>query len=288
MFKPTLFRRVTIVGVGLIGGSIGMAIKKQGLAREVVGVSQRQSTLVEAIKNGAIDVAAPDMSKAIRDSDLVILAAPVETIITLIPTIVPFLKRGGIVTDVGSAKMEIVEAAENGLPGHVFFVSSHPLAGSEKKGVEFARADLFENTQCILTATEKTNQAAKEKIKQFWTRLGCKVSELSPIEHDELLAYISHLPHLLAYELMETLPAKAAEYPLPGLKDVTRIAASSPQLWADICLTNSKNILKGVDELVEHLAEIRRVMVQHDKNGLIQHFTKAQEKRNTIFPDGQS
>ena|SRR3989338_1144346 len=285
MLRPNLFRRVTIVGVGLIGGSLGLAIKKHNIAREVVGVSQREATLTQALQSGAIDVALTDMSKAIRDSDLVVLAAPVETIVSLIPTITPFLKRGGIVTDVGSAKVEIIDAAESGLPPYVFFVSSHPLAGSEKKGIEFARADLFEGAQCIITPTERTNQAAKEKMKQFWMRLGSKVAELAPEEHDELLAYISHLPHLVAYALMGTLPLKSVEYPLQGLKDASRISASSPQLWADICMANSKNILKTLDEFVEHLSEFRRAIIQRDKNTLIQYFTKAQEKRNAIFPD---
>src|SRR3989338_52461 len=263
MLRPNLFRRVTIVGVVLIGGSLGLAIKKHNIAREVVGVSQREATLTQALQSGAIDVALTDMSKAIRDSDLVVLAAPVETIVSLIPTITPFLKRGGIVTDVGSAKVEIIDAAESGLPPYVFFVSSHPLAGSE----------------------ERTNQAAKEKMKQFWMRLGSKVAELAPEEHDELLAYISHLPHLVAYALMGTLPLKSVEYPLQGLKDASRISASSPQLWADICMANSKNILKTLDEFVEHLSEFRRAIIQRDKNTLIQYFTKAQEKRNAIFPD---
>ena len=236
-----MFKRVTIVGVGMMGGSLGMAIKKHRLAREVTGLSHRQSALAQAMKNKAIDVACLDVKKATSNADLVVLAAPVDSIIKLFSTINSYLKRGCIVTDIGSAKAKIVEQGEKMLSAPAFFVGSHPLAGSEKKGVAHATADLFEGSTCIMTPTKTTNQVAKQKIKHFWTKLGMEVKLLSPEEHDEILAYVSHLPHLLAYGLMESVPEKYFEYASKGLKDTSRIAASSPQMWNDICMANTKN-----------------------------------------------
>jgi len=273
---------VTIVGVGLIGGSLGMAIKKNKLAREVVGLSYNQASLDEAIKNKAIDSAFTDVSKAIRNADLVILATPVDSIIKLLPAINPHLKRGCIVTDVGSAKLEIIEAVEKKLNAPNFFVGSHPLAGSEKGGSENARADLFEDSLCVMTPKKQTHRTARERVKYLWTNIGAKVKTLSPEEHDEILAYVSHLPHLAAYGLMETVPKKFLEYAARGLKDTTRIAGSSPQMWNDICMANSKNILKALDEMVKNLAILRKAIVQHDQKSLIQSFIKAKEKRDEI------
>jgi len=165
IIKNTPFKRVTIIGVGLMGGSLGLALKKRGLAREVVGLAYRQSSLVQAIKNKAIDVAFTDPQKAVRNSDMVILAAPVDSIIKILPTIAPHIKRGCVVTDVGSTKSEIVETGEKVLPVPGFFVGAHPLVGSEKKGADYSSADLFEGGTCIMTPTEATNQIAKEKVK---------------------------------------------------------------------------------------------------------------------------
>jgi prephenate dehydrogenase len=212
----------------------------------------------------------------------VVLAAPVESIIKLFTTINPYLKRGCIVTDLGSAKAKIVEKGEKILSAPSFFVGSHPLTGSEKKGVENARVDLFEGTTCIMTPTDKTNQIAKQKVKHFWTKLGMEVKFLTPDEHDETLAYVSHLPHLLAYGLMESVPAKYFEYASQGLKDTTRVAASSPQMWNDICMANSKNILNALDHCVELLAHFRKAIVSGDQKSLLSHFNKAQENRSQL------
>ena len=265
-----------------MGGSLGMAIKKYRLAGEVIGVSQRQTSLDDAIKNKAIDAGFTEVEKAIPQADLVVLAAPVETIIKLFSVINPRLKRGCILTDLGSVKGKIVEAAQKYLSNPDFFVGSHPLTGSEKQGVNHANPDLFVNSPCIMTPTEKTNPMAKQKIKYLWTKLGAQVKFLSYEEHDQILAYISHLPHLLAYGLMESIPQEYISYSAQGLKDVTRIAASSPQLWNDICLSNSKNILNALDELVKHLFYFRKAIIDRDAKNLIYHFTKAKEKRESL------
>lgn len=275
-----MFRKVTIVGIGLIGGSVAMAIKKHRLAGEVVGLSQRQESLDQAVLNKVIDAGLTDVKAALLNADLVVLAVPVDSIIKLFPTINPYLKRGCLVTDVGSAKAKIVAAAQTTLNAPGFFVGSHPLAGSEKSGASHACAELFENSLCIMTPTEKTNTVAKEKIKHFWTKLGAQVKFLPAEEHDAILSYISHLPHLLAYGLIATIPQEYLPYATQGLKDTTRIAASSPQMWNGICMANSQKIIKSLDEFVRQLSYFRKAMIQHDQKNLIHHFTKAKEKRD--------
>jgi len=282
LLRSYIFKRVTIVGVGLMGGSLGMAIKKHRLAKEVIGLSHRQSALDQAIKNKSIDVACLDVKKAISNADLIVLAAPVDSIIKLFSTINPYLKRGCVVTDIGSAKAKIVEQGEKTLSAPAFFVGSHPLAGSEKKGVIHATEDLFEGSICIMTPTKSTHQVAKQKVKHLWTRLGMEVKLLLPEEHDEILAYVSHLPHMLAYGLMESVPTKYFEYASKGLKDTSRLAASSPQMWNDICMANSKNVLNALDQCVERLANFRKAIVSGDQKSLLTHFNKAQEKQKKL------
>ncbi len=279
IFRSEMFKRVTIIGVGLMGGSLGLAIKKHSLARQVVGFSQKETSIAEALKNKAIDEGFTDVTKAVRNSDLVVLAAPVQAIIKLMPVINPHLWRHCIVTDMGGTKVDILEAAEKNLSSASFFVGSHPLAGSEKQGVQNARSDLFENTQCLMTPTAKTNPFAKEKVKQLWTKLGAKVKFISAEEHDEILNFISHLPHLMAFGLMGTVPDKCVEYAAQGLKDTTRIASSSPQLWSDICLSNPKNIIRALDDFSKQLSFFRKAILDRDEKGLTAYFAKAKERR---------
>ena len=282
ILRSDKFRRVTIVGVGLMGGSLGMALRKHGVAKEVVGLSQSQSSLVQAIKKKAIDIAETDIAKGIRNADLIVMATPVDSIIKLLDVINPHLKRGAIITDLGSAKTEIVEAANKILSAPNMFVGSHPLVGSEKKGVIHATAELFEGSQCVVTPTEQTNKGAVDRIKAMWDKLGCKVGEMSCEKHDQMLSYISHLPHILAFGLMESIPDEYIDFSPQSLKDTTRIAASSPQMWNDICMANSKNILKALDETITLYSKIRQTIVSGDRKTLMDHFTKAKEKREAI------
>ncbi|MDP8265446.1 MAG: prephenate dehydrogenase/arogenate dehydrogenase family protein [Candidatus Aceula meridiana] len=280
--NPLLFRKVTIIGIGLLGGSIGMAIKKQRLAREVVGVSRRQATLSYALRNKIVDKVTSDITKSLENADLVILATPVKTIVTLLANIGKHLKRGCIVMDVGSTKSTIVEVAHKHLPAHVSFVGAHPLAGSEKKGVEFSSAQLFDGSFCVLTSTEKTNKQAEEKIKSLWTHVGSKIKVVSPSEHDKILAYTSHVPHLLAYGMIEAIPEKYLEYGSTGLKDTTRIAGSNPQLWSDISMENSKNILNVLDEVVKTLSVYRQAVASRNESVLTEKFKSSKSKRDAI------
>ena len=277
-----LFRKVTIIGVGLMGGSLGKVIKKQGLAKEVVGLSQKQTTLSAAVKMQAIDHGYHDIRKAVHNADLVVLATPVSIITGTLSMIGPYLKRGCIVTDVGSSKVSIVRAAQKFLPNHVSFVGSHPLTGSEKKGVQFADEKLFAGALCIMTPTDQVNRSVTHRIKTLWTRVGCRVKFLSPEEHDRIMAYISHLPHVMAFALMNIIPGELLEYSAQGLKDATRIASSSPQMWSDICQGNADNIIHVLDALVKDLAGIRRAIVTNESKLLLDEFQKAKEKRDRI------
>ncbi|HCI44784.1 MAG TPA: prephenate dehydrogenase/arogenate dehydrogenase family protein [Candidatus Omnitrophica bacterium] len=282
MLRNSVFRKVTIIGVGFMGGSLGLALKKHGLAGEVAGVSHRQVTLDKAIELKAIDAGFTDLQKGVFNADLVVLAAPVQVILQQFSLINPHLKRGCLVTDMGSVKADIVERAESALSAPGMFVGSHPLAGSEKKGVEYANADLFANARCIMTPTARTTPVAKEKIKFLWTRLGCHVEFLSPEDHDKVLARVSHLPHLLAYALIGSVAKEYLPHAPQGLKDSTRIAASPPQVWNDIFLTNPKNVLDALDALVKDLAFLRKVIIQRDQKGLLQYLEKAKEKRDSL------
>lgn len=277
-----LFRKVTIIGVGLMGGSLGMALKKHKLAREVIGLSQKQSSLLQAVKSKAIDTATTDIPKAIRNSDLVILATPVQSIIKIFHTINPHLKRGCIITDLGSAKLEITEASEKILANFNYFIGSHPLVGSEKVGIENARDDLFDSANCILTPTKQTHSSAQDKVKKMWEKLGAKVSVMTPQEHDKVLGAISHLPHLLSFALMNILPKDCIPYATQSLKDSTRIAASSPQMWNDIFISNSKNVLSALDDLITELAYFRKIIIDKDEKALLSAISKAKDSRDNL------
>ncbi|MFA6378414.1 MAG: prephenate dehydrogenase/arogenate dehydrogenase family protein [Candidatus Omnitrophota bacterium] len=279
---PLTFRKAAVIGIGLLGGSIALALKKNHLAREVVGVSRRQAALNFALKNKIVDHGTSDIVKAVENADLVILATPIQTILSLLVSLGSRLKRGCILTDVGSTKASIVSAAQKHLPNHVLFVGGHPLAGSEKKGVEFSDAALFNQSFCLLTPTDKTNKEALEKVSEVWTRMGCIVKSTSPDEHDLILAYTSHIPHLLAYGLMEAIPQDYLGFGATGLKDTTRIAASNPQLWNDVCMQNSKNILKSLDETVRVLSTYRKAITAGDEGSLTEAFKKAKEKRDSL------
>lgn len=280
--RKELFRRVAIVGVGFMGTSLGLAIKKKGLAREVIGIGRQETTLREAKDLGAINEGTVDFNKGIIGADLIVLATPVNAILDTIEILGKEHRRGCIITDLGSTKAAIVERAEKVLHHSLLFVGSHPLVGSEKKGPANANAQLYEGGSCIMTPTERTNRLAREKIKQFWTQLGSTVKFMSPHEHDEVLAHISHLPHLVAFAMMKALPDNYLDHATQGLKDTTRIAASDPQVWRDIALTNHKPVLKALDETVKVLATMRKAIVGRDGEVLTEIFKQAKAKRQRL------
>ncbi|MEI6438078.1 MAG: prephenate dehydrogenase [Candidatus Omnitrophota bacterium] len=282
VFRRHMFRKAVILGTGLIGGSIGLALKKEGLAEKVVGMSRHEASLKTALTMGAIDIAETDLQKAIGGADLVILAAPVNIILDNIADIARHLRRDCIVTDVGSTKGLVVDTAEKLFPAHVLFVGSHPMAGSEKSGVANASVDLFKGAAVIMTPTGKTNKVAKDKIKLLWAKLGADVRVMDPVKHDEVMAFVSHLPHLAAFALMRAIPDDYLTYGGAGLKDTTRIAASSSKMWGDICLSNYRNVLKGIDEMAKSLADLRKAILEHDEESLSEYLNQAKGRRESL------
>lgn len=273
-----LFNRVAIVGVGLIGGSVALAIKKKRLANEVIGISRHKKTLLKALKSRAIDKGSKDLS-IIKDADLVILATPVSTILNLAPAICKIVRPDCIVSDVGSTKQRIVSKLDKIFP---HYVGSHPLAGSEKRGITNAHPDIFEGSLCILTPTKNTNPKAQGKIKRLWRQLGAKVFFLTPITHDKILSFVSHLPHIIAFSLIGIIPKKYLGFASTGLKDATRIAASDSQLWLDIFLSNQKNMLKTIGLFQENLSRIKSAIHKKDKKLLSKILKEAKNKRDIL------
>lgn len=284
MFRRHLFEKVAIIGTGLLGGSLALALKKNKLAGKVVGSFRQEASFKAAKDKGVVDEATTDIRKAVMHADLVILASPVKVILEQLrdKEFIKAIKRGAIMTDVGSTKVSIVEAAQKYLPQHVLFVGSHPMAGSEKSGMAHANADLFKGVACMMTPVEKTNRLAKDKVKHLWTSLGAHVVMMEPAKHDEALAYVSHLPHIAAFALMRAIPEEMLIYASSGLRDTTRVAGSSPKVWNDICSSNYRHILKAVDETVRSLSDIRKAIVDHDEPALMQLLTQAKTKRETL------
>ena len=273
---------MTIVGVGLLGGSAGLALKAHDPQIRVAGVGRRQSSLDAAMAAGAIDTAHFDAAEAVGQTDLVILATPVGAFELHMRAIGPVLSGGAIVTDVGSTKSGVVRAARRRL-GHDRFVGSHPMAGSEQKGVAFARADLFAGATCILTPTAKTPARVTARVERLWRRMGMRTVRMSPARHDRAVARVSHLPHALASLLMR-LPARAdLDVSATGFRDATRLASGDPEMWRDIFLTNRGQVLAAIDEFDEALMQLRDLVDLGDRKGLERFFSSARARRETTI-----
>ncbi len=278
----TPFNRVTIIGLGLIGGSLGMAIKRRGLAHKVVGLSRKRSTIQEAKRLRAIDEGTTDSVRAVSDADLVVLAAPVEAITPLAQRLAASLKEGSVITDVGSTKAKIVRELERSLPRWVSFVGAHPLAGSEKRGIAAASAQLFDGSRCILTPTARTNPTALRKVKALWSALSVDVVTLSPKQHDRLLAQTSHLAHLVAFGLVAATDRQALAIAPRSFLDATRVAKSDPDLWDDILLSNQKAILAAMDRFEKRWRKARQLLVRSDHQALRRFLAHAYAKRHVL------
>jgi prephenate dehydrogenase len=273
-----LFKTVAIVGTGLIGGSIALDLKRGKLAGRVIGVSRHRRTITLALKSGAIDAGSQDLA-SLKDADLVILATPVHTILELAPKIGRLVGKNCIVTDVGSTKCEIVTRLEKVFPR---FVGSHPLAGSERRGIANAAAGLLRNSLCLVTPTKNTDPQALAKIKQLWSKLGARVIAVTPRMHDEALAFVSHLPHAAAYSLMNTVPPAYLKFSAAGLKDTTRIASSDPAIWVDIFLSNRTYMLRAIDMLQRQLSGMRGALSRRKRNALASILRSGQKKRASL------
>ena len=276
------FKKITIIGVGLIGGSIGLAIRTRRVAGEVIGVFRHRSTSKKALKANAVDTAAMSVREGVRDADLIIIASPVHSIPVLIKEAAKYAKPGAIITDAGSTKNWIVQSVEKALKNArpVYFVGSHPMAGSEHAGVEYARADLLAGAPCIVTKNVKTNSAALKKVISFWVALGAKVKIMSPAAHDKSVSLISHLPHIVAFGLAGAVPEKELQYAAEGFKDTTRVASSDPELWADIFLTNRDQILKSGKLFEKYYRNILSAVSRGDHSATVSALKKAKAKRD--------
>jgi len=279
---------VTILGVGLIGASFALAIKKHELCREVVGYGRREENLIRAKEKGIIDSFELDPSKACKDSDLILFATPVGSFIELSKTILVSLKKGAVVTDVGSVKGRLVSDMEALMPEGVFFVGAHPIAGSDRSGIDSAAGDLFKGAQCIITPTEYTDKNTLENVKALWNVFGSLIKIINPDEHDRIYAAVSHLPHLIAYEIVNTVADMDSSYLAfsgKGFKDTTRIASSSPELWRDICLLNKDNLLDSIEIFKNNLDRVSQYLRAYDSKSLETDFKRARTLREGI---GQS
>jgi len=272
--KQAHFKKITIVGVGLIGGSLGLAIKEQRLADKVTGYFRDKEKLAFGIQNGYVDEGSTDFIKSIKDADLIILCSPVRDIISKLEIIKKNSSHKTLVTDTGSTKNEIAKAARG-----MNFIGSHPLAGSEHSGMHHARKDLFKNALCVLTPDGKKNQPALKVLKKFWASLGARTCVTTPEKHDHLLAFVSHLPHAIAFSLIHSIPDPYARFSAGGLKDTTRIALSSPELWSDIFLSNKKELSTAIRAFKKELTIIEQLLAKNNRENLVSHLKACQKRR---------
>lgn len=273
--------RVAIAGVGLLGGSIGHALRAAGFAGTRVGIGRRASSLDRALACEAVDEVSLDPAAGVRKAQLVILCTPIGQLDEMFRQIAPGLKSGAYVTDVGSTKAGVVRMAQKILPAKVRFVGSHPIAGSEKTGVEFARADLFDRALCILTPTAQTPPATVRWVRGFWEAIGATTAVMDPKRHDAMLARVSHLPHTVATALVNlSLADGAIEVAGPGFADVTRIASGDPDLWTDILRTNRVAMIRSIDRLVAELNRLRQRLDDSDFEALRQWLAAGKKARD--------
>jgi prephenate dehydrogenase len=304
-----LFQQVTIIGVGLLGGSLGLVLKEEGLAKTVVGIGRRQVNLELALQVGAIDRFASEPHEAVRDSDLIVLATPVDTYVSHVQRWGQYVPSGAIVSDVGSVKGQLVFDVEAALPSNAYFVGAHPIAGKEKSGVAHATSKLFDGARCIVTPTARTNADALAKIRCLWEKAGSTnadalakirclwekagstVLSMDPMVHDWVLGAVSHLPHIAAFSLMHALQDLQEKTPEAlslldfsggGLRDTTRIAASSPEMWRDICLANRENLLIMVEQYITQLQAFKQLLNDEDGSGLSQNIEQAKMLRERL------
>jgi prephenate dehydrogenase len=285
------FTHVAIIGVGLIGGSLGMILRRKNMAGEVVGVGRRVENLKTAVEIGAIDRYVVDPKDGVKGADLVVLATPVDTYDRHLKEWASCLKPGAIVTDVGSVKGELVEQSERAMPAGVHFVGAHPIAGKEKTGVAAGSEQLFAGARCILTPTPRTDQQALEQIRVMWQETGSTVLTMDPHLHDKILGAVSHLPHVAAFALINALIDIRDKVPTldlaghsgGGLRDTTRIAASSPEMWRDIFLWNRENLVAFIETYERSLGRLKQLIRAGDAAGIEKELERAKQEREK-FP----
>jgi cyclohexadieny/prephenate dehydrogenase len=289
-----MFERIALIGVGLIGSSIAHAARRAKLAKSIVGCAHTQESVDIAVRLGIVDEGFIDAADAAADADLVILCVPVGLCGQLAAQMASALKPGAILTDVGSVKAAIVRDVSPHVPEGVHFVAGHPIAGTEQSGPESGFAELFDGRWCVLTPEASSDPQAVEKLKAFWEALGSKVEIMSPEHHDLVLAITSHLPHLIAYNIVNTAAhlervtdSEVIKFSAGGFRDFTRIAASDPTMWRDVFLNNKDAVLEMLGRFTEDLTELQRAIRFGDGETLHRLFTQSRAIRRNIIQAGQ-
>jgi cyclohexadieny/prephenate dehydrogenase len=289
------FRRVALIGVGLIGSSLARVLRREGLAREIVGCSPKPATRAKIMELGLVDRITGDPAQAVKGADLVMLCAPVGAFADIARAIGPHLSKGAIVSDVGSVKQAVIRDVGPHIPEGVHFVPGHPVAGTEHSGPEAGFAELFENRFCILTPPPGSDAKAVKRVADLWRRAGMRVEVMEPQHHDAVLAITSHLPHLIAYtivgtatDLQQATKSEVIKYAAGGFRDFTRIAASDPVMWRDIFLNNREAVLEMLGRLTEDLAAVQRAIRWGESDKLLELFTRTRAIRRSIIEAGQA
>lgn len=283
-----LIERLAIIGVGLIGGSLARVLREKGEVGEIVGIGRGEENLRRGVDLGVIDRYATDPVEGVRGADLVFLATPVCSIVSLLERIAPALAPGSVVTDGGSVKEGIVASCERIMPPGRHFVGGHPIAGTEHSGVEASFAALYRGRRCILTPTADTDPDALAKVTRMWELAGSEVITMDVLKHDRVVAAISHLPHMVAYSLVNAVEGydrfdeSILKYSAGGFRDFTRIASSDPEMWRDIAVMNRDAILEMMDSFSRYYGELRTMVEQSDSDGLRRFFEESKKSRDAI------
>ncbi len=281
--------KLAVVGVGLIGGSLALALKAVGAVGEVVGIGRGRANLEVALKLGLVDRITQDLAEGVAEADVVFLATPVQSLGPVCRDAMPHLKPGAVLTDGGSVKQAVIDAIEPHLRADVQFVPGHPIAGTENSGAEAAFATLYHDRRCILTPTEKTSPAALELVERMWRTAGSDVVIMDVEKHDRVLAAISHLPHMVAYALVNSVDAydrydeNILKYSAGGFKDFTRIASSDPTMWRDIAMTNRAALLEMMEQFETFFAELKEDVASGSGERLYEFFHRSKQSRDGIL-----
>ncbi len=285
--KP--FQQMTILGVGLIGASLAQSCRQRKLVKKIVGFGRNADNLKQAQKKNVIDSGSTDLKTAVAGSDLIVLCTPVGVLAERVREMIPFLQDGCIITDAGSVKGRLVEEVDALMPDSIYYVGAHPIAGGEQSGLEAASADLLTGAKCIITPTANTQTEALQRVTELWTEVGMQTLTMDAHEHDTVFGALSHLPHVVAYALMNTVAnVKTESYgdilsmSGGGLKDITRIASSDPVMWRDICLANKLPVVKLIDQFQDALENIKTLIEQDQADALQETFANANVHRGKL------
>ena len=289
-----MFKKICIIGCGLIGSSLARAIKKNNLAEKIVSSNRSDALNKKVIELKIVDDSSSDTKKMVDGSDLVVIATPLSSYEDVISKIKNSLKDGVILTDVGSVKENIINLIEKNIPESISWIPSHPIAGTEESGPEAGFSELFQNRWCILTPSKKAKEKDINLLQTFWEKVGSKVDIMEAKQHDYILSITSHIPHLIAYNIVNTSlniqdekESTIVKYSAGGLRDFTRIAASNPIMWRDVFIQNKKNTSKMIDQFIKNLEDLKKAIENEDGKKLEQIFTKTKKIRKDIVKAGQ-